>query len=182
MDASMNRARSILPALILTCAIPIASAQSPADLKYLHNLSAPISKLNPPDRHEILHRLQIMASQLHAEAVITNGQPSFFVQARPGLGSEHCGNINCQLWIFDADHKILLEANAESIGYLPTVHNGRKDVLIARHNSATEQGVARWQFDGTRYRRVHCVDVTYADIDEKAYKQPHIKPTPCQYM
>jgi hypothetical protein len=45
-----------------------------------------------------------------------------------------------------------------------------------------EQGVGRWQFDGTRYHRVQCVDVTYGDFDGKVYRPPHIKPTPCQSM
>jgi hypothetical protein len=179
IDTPMNRALSILLTLTLTLTCAIASAQSETDLNYLHYLTTPISKLNPPDRREILRRLQIVASQLRAESVTTNGQQSFFVQAQPVLGSMYCGNINCQLWIFDADHKILLEASAESVGYLPTVHSGRNDVLIAGHASAVEQGVARWQFDGRRYRRVRCVDASYGDNEGKIYKTPHIKPTPC---
>jgi hypothetical protein len=173
----------LLIALCLTAlTTPMLVAQSQTDLASLHYLTTPISKLNPPDRHEILRRLQIVASQLRAKAVVINGQQSFFVQAQPVIGSQYCGNINCELWIFDSDYKVLLEASAESVGYLPTVHNGRNDVLIAGHASAVEQGVARWQFDGRRYRRARCVDATYADIDGKVYKAPHIKPTPCQYM
>jgi hypothetical protein len=174
--------RLLIALCLTTLATPILIAQSATDLNCLHHLTAPISKLNPPDRHEILHHLQIVASQLRAEAVTISGQQSFFVQAQPGIGSQYCGNINCQLWIFDADHKILLEANAESVGYLPTVHNGRNDVLIARHNSAVEQGVAQWQFDGRCYRRARCVDAKYGDFEGKVYKTPHIEPTPCQYM
>lgn len=172
--------RSLVFVLCLTTlATPVMLAQSATDLTSLHYLTTPISKLNPPDRHEILHRLQIVASQLRAEAVVTNGHESFFVQAQPGTGSLHCGNINCELWLFDSDYKILLETDAESVGYLPTAHNGRNDVLIARHNSAVEQGVARWQFDGTRYRKIRCADAIYGDTDGNIYKTPHITPTPC---
>jgi hypothetical protein len=174
--------RLLIALCLTTLTTPILLAQSPTDLDCLHELTTPISKLNPPDRHEILRRLQIIASQLRAQAVSVNGQQSFFVQAQPGLDSPFCGNINCELWIFDSDHKILLEASAESVGYLPTVHNGRNDVLIASHSSAVEQGVARWRFDGKRYRRARCVEVTYGDFDGKVYKQPHIEPTPCQSM
>jgi hypothetical protein len=170
--------RPLLIALCLTTlATPTLQAQSASDLADLHYLKTPISKLNPPDRHEILNRLQIVASQLRAEAVTTNGQQSFFVQ---GIGSPYCGNVNCSVWIFDSNHKILLDTFAEGVGYLPTTHNGRNDILISRHESAWEQDILRYKFDGTHYRKVRCADVLYADSDGKPYKSPHITPTPCR--
>jgi len=156
-------------------------AQSAWDTSGIHEITKPISLLNPPDRHEILHHLQIVASQLRAEAVTINGQQTFFVQATGS--SYYCAPVgNCSFWIFDANHKIVLKADAQMVGYLPTLHNGRNDVLIARHNSAVEKDLARWEFDGIRYRRVRCADATYADFDGKVYNPPHIKAIPCTFM
>ena len=134
--------RSLILAISLaTFATTFVVAQSVVDISKMRDVEAPISELVQPDRHEILHRLQIVPSQLRAEAITVGGERTFFVQGR---GMQQCTPVgNCSFWIFDAQHRILLDTQAQTAKYLPTLHNSHNDVLTGRHDSATESTIAR---------------------------------------
>jgi hypothetical protein len=163
--------RSMALALTLaSLAMPASVAQSPADVAGVHELSMPISKLNSADRHEILKRLQIVASQLRGEVVISGTTRTFFIQ---GSGQEQCGATgNCSFWIFDTDHKIMLDGSAQSAKYLEQMHAGRNDVLTTLHDSASELDITYWKFNGKRYRRFRCGTIDYSDPDGNRYEHP----------
>ncbi len=169
----------VLALCLSTSTTPGLGAPPTVDISNMREIEAPISKLVQPDRHEILHRLQIIASQLRAEAITSSGEQTFLVQ---GSGQEQCAPVgNCSFWIFDAQHRILLATQAQTVKYLPTIHNNRNDVLTRRHGSATESTIAQWQFDGKRYRHIRCFDVNYGSLDDISYKQPHITSIACKY-
>jgi hypothetical protein len=156
-----------------------ASAQQPAwDLTGVHQPTQPISQLNPPDRHAILKRLQIADSQLHGEQLAFGKDPAFAIQ---GLGPILCGATgNCEFWVFDAAHQILLETSAQGFKLLPETHSGRPDLLTTMHDSAFEADAARWQFDGRRYRQSSCATIDFGDPYGKTYPQPRVTPHPCE--
>jgi hypothetical protein len=164
--------------LTLLLALTAPTQRAAWNLDGLHEVEQPIGRLNPPDRHAILRKLQIVAAQLRGEEQNATGGPTFFVQA---TGDEHCGATgNCDFWVLDSNHTILLKTTAQMATYLPQLHDGRRDVLTALHNSAFGQIAARWQFDGNRYRRTACADIANANsFTGKSYRQPRIKPTAC---
>ncbi|WP_263379722.1 hypothetical protein [Granulicella paludicola] len=166
---------------VLIAALAVSSigamAQSRWPEQSTHQISKPISQLNPPDRHEILKQLQIVASQLRAEAIDQPNGRTFFVQS---YGNELCGAAgNCSFWVFDRSHRILLDTIAQTAGYLSTSHDGRNDILTAEHASAFEQEETLWQFDGKHYKRSACTDVKYSELASK-HAHPRITSIPCR--
>jgi hypothetical protein len=168
----------LLTAILALSLLPMSlAAQSDRDLSGLHSVKAPISLLDPPDRHEILRRLQIVASNLHGEAVLSGGQKTFFVQA---FGQQLCGGTgNCNFWVFDSNHRILLRTVAQQATYLNEEHDGRRDVLTSFHGSAFESQTSRWQFDGRHYRRSGCTTINFNDGHGDFLKKPRVTSGPC---
>ena len=166
--------------VLLTLLTLAATAQTPPiwDLTGIHEITTPISQLNPPDRHEILKHLQIVASQLRGEAVTApNRDQTFVVQ---GYGSDLCGGTgNCSFWVFDAQHNILVKTVAQTFRFLPQIHNGKNDLLTAMHDSATSSDLTHWQFDGRRYHPIKCATVDYADPIGNSYPRPKFTPSKC---
>jgi hypothetical protein len=164
--------------LLLSLFVSFASAfAQSAWLNPTHEIKLPISQLNQPDRHEILKRLQVVASQLRAEAIKQPNGMTFFVQA---YGSNLCGAVgNCSFWVFDSYHRILLRSIAQTAGYLPTEDHGRNDILTAEHMSAWQQEITHWKFDGQKYKRFACADIESENLEGHRYMHPKVTKVPC---
>lgn len=92
----------------------------------------------------------------------------FLVQ---GVG-DICGAANCDFWVLDTKHHILLEKVTQTYSILPQIHNGRPDIFTSMHGSATDSSLSYWQFQGRRYVRIHCAELSYGDADGNIFNKP----------
>jgi hypothetical protein len=172
--------RSLSLAFTLTLlAAPILEAQSALDLSNLREAKVPISSLNQPDRHEILHRLQIAASQLRAEALPIGAERLFVVQ---GSGQDQCSPTgNCSFWIFGRDYKILLNTTAQQFRIQSSSDSSHPDIVTAVHCSAYDGDLKQWHFDGTTYQPSACASYTYKNSFGDTYARARITSHPCPH-
>jgi hypothetical protein len=130
------------------------------------------------DRKGITSRLHMKTAELSAERISTQPEDIFFVQS---FGSDFCGAVgNCRFWVLDSSYNIILKGAAQWAKLLPTSHGGRQDVITSLHNSAFDSDLTQWRFNGTRYRRFACADVTYLDPTGNPYKRPRVAPFQCR--
>jgi hypothetical protein len=161
------------------CTAPAIVAQSALDLSNMHVARTPITDISQPDRHEILNRLQIVASQLRAEVLTVTAERAFLVQ---GTGTEQCSPTgNCGFWILSSDYKILLTSTAQQFKIQPSSSAGYPDIVTTLHNSAYDGDLEQWQFDGTAYHATACAFYTYKNSFGDTYARARITPHPCPH-
>jgi hypothetical protein len=102
---------------------------------------------------------------------------SYFVQPS---GYILCGATgNCPIWIFDHEMHLLLRLNmVQSFVVTDQSSHGLFDVVVASHSSATEHGLRRLRFDGSRYRLIQCANVSNGAFG-RTYKKPRFTPESC---
>ena len=166
----------LISAVILT-AFPAAAQQRPWDVKGTHEIPS-LRQMPSADRTDITSRLHMKSAELRAERISTQPEDIFFVLS---VGSDPCGAVgNCRFWVLDNRYNIILKGAAQWANLLPTSHDGRHDVMTSLHNSAFDSYLTQWRFNGTRYRRFACADVTYLDPNGNPYKRPRVAPFQCR--
>jgi len=112
-----------------------------------------------------------------------DGTPEVICQAR---GVEVCSATgNCPLWVFEktaAGYKLLLQGGAvQTFTIQPTRTNGYLDLVLGRHESATEQTLFLSEYRGGEYRLSGCYDADwrYLGKDGEYHDSKEAKIEPC---
>jgi len=122
------------------------------------------------------------AEQTRIKFVDLNGDGVAEVIAQP-IGSDLCGAVgNCRFWVFqraDSGYRLILTGMAQTFTVQRSRTNGYSDLVLALHDSATEQELLVYRFGAGQYRRTTCYDASWtASINsEVRLKEPLI--TPC---
>jgi hypothetical protein len=149
------------------------------------------------DRAALLHALALeyrgyptppspedRAKQTRVKFTDLNGDGALEVIAQPT--GNICGATNCPLYIFHKagkNYRVILEKGAaQTVRVGKTRTNGYLDLVVGMHGSATEEGLFVYQFIGGRYRRTHCYNESFTELDEngevRKLEEPRI--TPCR--
>jgi hypothetical protein len=124
-----------------------------------------------------LRKLDNNLDDLRIEKIDMGSLTGYAVQ---GFGGNLCGAVgNCAFWILDAQMHILLKYIAQRFAVLPTNTNGKRDIVLADHSSATDSAWGLYHFTGTYYRRAECADVNYAPNPDVILKKPVVTTIPC---
>ena len=100
------------------------------------------------------------------------------------VDDQACGATgNCPLWVFEWSNQRytkLLEAQAQNFTIQSTRTNGFQDIVAGLHESATSAELTVYKFDGSKYRRSGCYEVSWtklgSDGEYHDLKEPHIWP------
>ena len=92
---------------------------------------------------------------------------------------------NCSLWFFQRTpqgYKLLLDAIGPGFTIKKTTTNGFRDLVVAMHGSATEEGLKVYRYAHGRYWRVACYDSNSQVLEGdtvRELKEPRITPIRC---
>ncbi|MGB8887799.1 MAG: hypothetical protein WCC87_13810 [Candidatus Korobacteraceae bacterium] len=126
------------------------------------------------------------AAETGAKIIDLNGDgvPEIICQA---IGSDVCSVTgNCPLWIFQktvTGYKLVLQADSvQNFTIQPTRSNGFLDLVLGRHESATEQTLFLARFRDGQYFRGACyqADWTYLGKDGDYHDSEEPLITPCE--
>ena len=114
---------------------------------------------------------------LHVKRVVLTGGSILLVQA---WGQPLCGATgNCSVWVLDKDHRLLLDGGGgESISVMSSYHRGKPDILFAIHISASDTGLERWRFNGSKYVLSWCATSSWG-MPFDNWTQPHLDVHSC---
>ena len=107
--------------------------------------------------------------------------PALVVQ---GFGSCMCGATgNCPFWLLSLRKRptLLLKTDGiQTFAIQKSRTNARFDLVLGRHDSATEEDLQQYRFDGTRYRLSGCATIEWADRFGNRVNPPRITPHRCR--
>jgi hypothetical protein len=92
---------------------------------------------------------------------------------------------NCSILVLRSAHgryRVVLDGIGQSFNIRPSRTNGFRNIELAMHGSATESTVKIYKFNGSRYLRSGCQDVSFETLDKEGNRQELEKPlvTPCR--
>jgi hypothetical protein len=96
-----------------------------------------------------------------------------------------CGAVgNCSFWLIAGGQnpRVVLAATigVQTFAFDKAQTAGHYDLVLGQHDSATRTDLARYRFDGTRYRLQDCALLAWSDNDGNMLRKPRITRTPCQ--
>lgn len=107
-----------------------------------------------------------------------DGTPEVVAQAMVACGASG----NCPFWVLQKKpdcYKLLLEDTVETFTVQKTRTNGFSDIVLASHDSAFEQTIDVYRYEGGAYKDAGCYDAVVAVLDGDVIRrlpEPRLKP------
>lgn len=202
-----TKCRTVFPSTsLILLLLPLAAQQSPArpkqtfgwnwraseELESRQNAGVESKTLSKTDHAALIGALTLKfkgdpnpikrAEETRIKFVDLNGDGVAEVIAQP-VGYDFCGAVgNCRFWVFqrtDSGYRLILNGTAQTFTVQRSRTNGYLDLVLALHDSATEQELLEYRFSAGQYRRTTCYNASWtASINsEIRLKAPLI--TPC---
>jgi hypothetical protein len=179
----MRRFRVFAVVLAVFCSVASSAQQSDWQPKHIEEL--------PPGPHRISKQLSdLLHSILRPEAGddrCSEPDPERFSSLRfvelgsnertqvivQGVGPCQCSPTgNCSFWVYQQSangYRLLLRRGAvQAFSIEDTRSHGYRDIVTAMHGSAFESGLTVFKFDGTRYQRRECWNMSYPEPDSNS--------------
>ncbi|HEV2134998.1 MAG TPA: hypothetical protein VGR47_12240 [Terracidiphilus sp.] len=128
-------------------------------------------------------RMTAAKTQIKLTDLNSDGVPEIVAQAvGEDAGCSPTGN--CPIWVFiktDPGYRVLLRADSiQTFTIQPTKTNGFRDLVLAMHGSAFDQGLYLYEYSNGKYRNTACYNASWRRRVGDEYqdlKRPDI--TPC---
>lgn len=129
-------------------------------------------------------RLAQFAAETRIKYVDLSGDGKPEVIAQAGAEETGCSPTgNCPFWIFHrrgTSYEVLLKGEAQTFTIQHTRTKGYSDIILTRHDSASESEAREYKFDGNFYREGACFDVEWSALGSngkfRELKKPRINP------